>query len=86
MLYLPKHTYHRWHQHDFNRHGAKKGGIGTPGVGMTILTKMKTICVPPYVPWEGFGPLLDGGGWLPEMDGWGVLKDLFPDMGQLVLA
>ena len=33
----------------------------------------------------GLGPLSSGGGRLPKMEGRGVLQDLIPDVGQLVL-
>ena len=44
MLYLPKHTYHRWHQF-MSQTLVWKGATATPGE-RTILTNMENDCVP----------------------------------------
>ena len=50
MLYLPKHTYHRWH-HNMCKERVETGakGVGTPS-GWNILTNVN--CVLPAM-WEG---------------------------------
>ena len=55
------------------RHWYQMGGEnGTSGDGRTILTNVKSLCVPPCVSW-GMTPLWDSRERLPKMEGRGAL-------------
>ena len=64
--------------------GDKEGKPAPPGEVHTYQYE-DCECVAPCLCYKKVGPLWGGGKWLPEVEGWGVLQDLIPDVGWLVL-
>ena len=54
ILYLPRHTYHRWHQFMSARHWCQKGEkLATPWVEDHNYQYEVSECTTPFVSWGG---------------------------------
>ena len=71
MLYLPRHTYHRWQQICLTATSAKKREENWHSLGEAHTYHCEECLCPPYVPC-GVGQLLSGSRILSEIEGRGV--------------